>query len=36
MSPAELLAWCEAANGEEDNIFEELYGGLDEGEEVID
>lgn len=36
MSPAELLDWCNAASDEDDRAFDELFGGLDAGEEVID
>lgn len=36
LSPAELLAWCDAANDEDDAAFAELVGDLEIGEEVID
>ena len=36
MSPAELLDWCNAASDEDDSAFDDLFGGLDAGEEVID
>ena len=36
LSPGELLSWCDAANDEDDGAFEEIYGALEDGEEVID
>lgn len=36
MSPAELLSWCDAANDGDDAAAEDIYGTLEDGEEVID